>query len=282
MFPQLGARGGGWVALQFVLMAAIVVLGAARPGLGESRAGGSRAPEPCSVLAGARRRARRACARLRVHAVPETGAGGRSSSEGPYAVVRHPVYSGGLLVCVGHLARALAVGARRAVRARRRLGAQGAGRGALPRRALSGLRGLLRAHALPPRPVRLLTPGGRLRAWSEPGRSRWSGCPPSFASRESRRASTSSPTARPSAQDAADAAGCELDQIVKSLVLRLRRAAGRRASSRATAACDPEKVARAVAASVRPRGEGARGGGGDRLRARRGRAVPAPEDRRRR
>ncbi len=40
---------------------------------------------------------------------------------------------------------------------RARLGAQGTGRGALPRRALSGLRGLLHAHALPARPLRLLT-----------------------------------------------------------------------------------------------------------------------------
>jgi len=56
--PQLGERGGGWVALQFVLMAAIV---------------------------GA------------VIAWPDVDSTWRSAL-GAYAFVRHPIYSGGILV----------------------------------------------------------------------------------------------------------------------------------------------------------------------------------------
>lgn len=35
--PSLGARGGGWVALQFVLLVSILVLGVVGPGWGDAR-----------------------------------------------------------------------------------------------------------------------------------------------------------------------------------------------------------------------------------------------------
>jgi hypothetical protein len=44
--PRLGARGGGWVVRQFVLIAAVLVLGLLAPGWTDGRAlGRSRASE---------------------------------------------------------------------------------------------------------------------------------------------------------------------------------------------------------------------------------------------
>ncbi len=88
------------------------------------------------------------------------------------------------------------------------------------------------------------------------------------------------PDGTPTAQDAADAVGCELGQIVKSLVFVC--------DERPVVALvpgdrrgDPAKVARAVERELGARREGAGGGGRDRVRARRRRSVPAAEDRHR-
>ena len=154
--PSLGARGGGWVALQFVLMLAILVLGVVGPGWGDAR-WWFKGAGVLLVFAGALvvAKAGRALG-SGFTPFPRPAEEGVLVEGGPYAVVRHPVYSGGLLFASGislalspwalAATGALAVG----------LGAQGAGRGAVSHRALSGVRRLLRSHALPARPVRLL------------------------------------------------------------------------------------------------------------------------------
>ena len=65
---------------------------------------------------------------------PRPARGGQLVDDGPYAFVRHPVYSGGILV-FGGIPLALSPWALVGTgRPGARLGAQGTGRGALPRR----------------------------------------------------------------------------------------------------------------------------------------------------
>ena len=193
--PSLGARGGGWVALQFALLLAILVLGVVGPGWGDAR-WWFKGAGVLLVFAGALvvAKAGRALG-SGFTPFPRPAEEGVLVEDGPYAVVRHPVYSGGLLFASG-ISLALSPWALAATGA---LAVVWALKARVEERflaePLSGVRRLLRSHALPARSVRLLTPDGTLRPWSEPGRSLWNGCPPSFASRESRRASTSSPTA---------------------------------------------------------------------------------------
>ena len=268
--------------LQFVLMAAIVVLGVVGPAGPSSDAGGSGRRSVARVLAGALVVVLAARAlgsgltpfprpATRRQLVERRAVRGRAPSR---LLGRHPRLR-------RHLARALAVGARRNGRPRRRLGAQGAGRGALPRGALPGVRRLLRAHAatgsFPSSTDRREVGCGRGRGLAG---ARRTGVllPPRIGSRG----------AHPRVpRRHADRAGrgrrgrlrARPDREVARA--RLRRAAGRRASFPATAAAIPQKVARAVDAELCARREGAGGGGRHRLRARRRRAVSAPEDRRR-
>lgn len=97
--PALGERGGGWVALQFALMAAIVGAVIAWPD-GDSiwRSGLGAA----SFLAGT------VVVVLAARALgssmtpfPRPVRAGQLVDDGPYAFVRHPVYSGGILVFAG-------------------------------------------------------------------------------------------------------------------------------------------------------------------------------------
>ena len=97
--PQLGERGGGWVVLQFVLMAAIVAFVVAWPDGGSS---GRSVLGAVLFLAGA------AVVFLAARALgssltpfPRPVRSGRLVDDGPYAIVRHPVYSGGILVFGG-------------------------------------------------------------------------------------------------------------------------------------------------------------------------------------
>ena len=100
--PSLGHRGGGWVVLQSVLVAAIFALGVAGP------AWPSSAHWPLKVIGSL---LAAAGAVVMVTAARALGAGftpfprpretGRLIDTGPYAVVRHPVYTGGILLFSG-------------------------------------------------------------------------------------------------------------------------------------------------------------------------------------
>ncbi|MFO7572255.1 MAG: isoprenylcysteine carboxylmethyltransferase family protein [Gaiellaceae bacterium] len=100
--PGLGRRGGGWVVLQFVLMAA-VALGAA---FGPSWPGAVERPFAVvgvlAALAGvvlgvASGRALGSS----LTPFPRPSSSGRLVERGPYRVVRHPIYSAGALVFAG-------------------------------------------------------------------------------------------------------------------------------------------------------------------------------------
>ena len=100
--PRLGARGGGWVVIQFLLIAAVVVLGLLAAGWPEGARWWLKGVGALLLLGGALVLA------LAGRALgsgftpfPKPAEGGALVEEGPYGVVRHPVYSGGLLVATG-------------------------------------------------------------------------------------------------------------------------------------------------------------------------------------
>lgn len=100
--PQLGARGGGWVVLQFALLGAVLGLGLLAPGWPDGGRWWLKGAGAVLVLAGALviARAGRALG-AGLTPFPRPADGAELAESGPYAVVRHPVYSGGLLVAVG-------------------------------------------------------------------------------------------------------------------------------------------------------------------------------------
>ena len=109
--PSLGARGGGWVALQFVLFAAILVLGVAGPGWPDSARWWLKGVGVLLVFGGAF---------VFVSATRALGSGltpfprpadaAELVESGPYAIIRHPIYSGGILFFAG-ISLALSPGA---------------------------------------------------------------------------------------------------------------------------------------------------------------------------
>jgi protein-S-isoprenylcysteine O-methyltransferase Ste14 len=100
--PRLGARGGGWVVLQFALLAAILVLGLVGPDWPDGARWWLRGVGVLLVFAGAL---------IAVSAGRALGSGltpfprppveGEFVESGAYAVVRHPIYSGGILFAAG-------------------------------------------------------------------------------------------------------------------------------------------------------------------------------------
>ena len=100
--PSLGARGGGWVALQFALLAAILGVGLLAPGWPDGARWWLKVGAILLVFAGALvvARAGRALG-AGFTPFPKPADEGALVESGPYGVVRHPVYSGGLLFTAG-------------------------------------------------------------------------------------------------------------------------------------------------------------------------------------
>ncbi len=100
--PRLGERGGGWVVLQFALLAAILVLGVVGPGWPDGARWWLKGAGVLLVFAGALVfvQAGRALG-SGLTPFPRPPADGELVDTGPYAVVRHPIYSGGILLAAG-------------------------------------------------------------------------------------------------------------------------------------------------------------------------------------
>jgi protein-S-isoprenylcysteine O-methyltransferase Ste14 len=100
--PQLGARGGGWVALQFSLILVILALGVAGPGWPDSTRWWLKGAGALIAICGGVVIA--SAARLLGSSLtpfPRPAEGAELVELGPYRVVRHPIYSGGLLFVAG-------------------------------------------------------------------------------------------------------------------------------------------------------------------------------------
>jgi protein-S-isoprenylcysteine O-methyltransferase Ste14 len=100
--PSLGARGGGWVALQALLMLAVLGLGFAGPGWSGPTRWWLKSAAVLLVLAGMLVvvSASRALGRG-FTPFPRPPESGQLVESGPYTVVRHPIYSGGILFFAG-------------------------------------------------------------------------------------------------------------------------------------------------------------------------------------
>jgi protein-S-isoprenylcysteine O-methyltransferase Ste14 len=100
--PSLGARGGGWVTLQFALLAAILALGLAAPGWPDGARWWLKGVGVLLVFCGALVivKASRALG-SGLTPFPRPAEGATLVESGPYAVVRHPIYAGGILFAAG-------------------------------------------------------------------------------------------------------------------------------------------------------------------------------------
>jgi protein-S-isoprenylcysteine O-methyltransferase Ste14 len=100
--PTLGARGGGWVALQFALLLAVLVVGLLAPGWPDAARWWLKGAGVLLVFAGALVivQAARALG-SGLTPFPKPSEAGTLVEDGPYGVVRHPVYSGGILFAAG-------------------------------------------------------------------------------------------------------------------------------------------------------------------------------------
>jgi protein-S-isoprenylcysteine O-methyltransferase Ste14 len=100
--PSLGARGGGWVALQFALLAAVLAVGLLAPGWPDGARWWLKGAGVLLVFCGAFVivQAARALG-SGLTPLPKPAESATLVEGGPYAVVRHPIYSGGILFAAG-------------------------------------------------------------------------------------------------------------------------------------------------------------------------------------
>jgi len=100
--PALGDRGGGWVVVQFTLMAIIVIAGLLGPGWSDGVA------RPLSVAGAVLALVGGIVAFAAAHALggaltpfPRPRVGSGVVARGPYRLVRHPMYAAGALFLAG-------------------------------------------------------------------------------------------------------------------------------------------------------------------------------------
>ena len=96
--PQLGLRGGGWVVFQFALIAAIVIVGVIATPWPDSIGSAFRVFGLVAAVAGGAVAvfAARTLGRS-LTPFPKPLERAEVVERGPYRVVRHPIYSGGIL-----------------------------------------------------------------------------------------------------------------------------------------------------------------------------------------
>ena len=100
--PELGRRGGGWVVLQFVLMAAIVVAVVLAPSWPESAQRAlSLVGAVLAVAGGTTAFAASRSLGPSLTPYPRPGEPASLVERGPYRLVRHPMYLGGVLFFAG-------------------------------------------------------------------------------------------------------------------------------------------------------------------------------------
>jgi protein-S-isoprenylcysteine O-methyltransferase Ste14 len=100
--PSLGARGGGWVALQFALLATILAVGLLAPGWPDGARWWLKGAGVLLVFGGALLIVLSARALgSGLTPFPKPAEEGELVEHGPYAIVRHPVYTGGILFAAG-------------------------------------------------------------------------------------------------------------------------------------------------------------------------------------
>jgi protein-S-isoprenylcysteine O-methyltransferase Ste14 len=100
--PDLGPRGEGWVAIQFVLFGLLALAGTLGPAWGEPWLAVGRVVGAVHLGAGVLVAGLGLLGlRENLTAVPRPVEGGRLVANGIYGVVRHPIYAGIILAAVG-------------------------------------------------------------------------------------------------------------------------------------------------------------------------------------